>query len=600
MYYKSILASVAMTPLMLAPASAQDVFDLGEIVISGSLSPVTEGETGATVEIVEGEDIATSDTSVINRLDRLPGVSSSANGGVGSSTTIRIRGLGPSYVGVRLDGIDITDPASLSPQFNFGGLLSSGIDRIEVLKGSQSALYGSEAIAGVVNITSFRPTELGFSGLSNLETGSYGTNIGSASAGYSTDRGFVALSYGRIVTEGFSSRTQDGPDADVTEDDGFRQSTVNATGEYDLTDTLSMGAALFYRAGDLDYDISRTNSEGRIQSEEIGARVYAKLNTGNVDSTFSYSYFDIERDVDGSIFRGTRRNLAYLGTATVSNALVLNFGADYTEEDYRSNGIFATEDNTSVNAELLYSPSDAIDISAALRFDDNSTFGGKTTGRLAGVWRPTSDLAFRGVIGTGFRAPSLNERFGPFGANLELQPEKSISFELGVEKTFSQGFIKATFFQSDIDNLIGYENSYVQVPGTSTSKGVELSGEYSLSAATNFFGNYTYTDARNADDTRLTRVPRHDLVLGVDSAFSDKFSGSLDIRYVADALASSFAPADNKVGTYTVVGASLAFDLNDTTQAYLRVENLFDEDYEMAGGYNTPGRSAFFGVRADF
>lgn len=214
MYYKSILASVAMTPLMLAPASAQDVFDLGEIVISGSLSPVTEGETGATVEIVEGEDIATSDTSVINRLDRLPGVSSSANGGVGSSTTIRIRGLGPSYVGVRLDGIDITDPASLSPQFNFGGLLSSGIDRIEVLKGSQSALYGSEAIAGVVNITSFRPTELGFSGLSNLETGSYGTNIGSASAGYSTDRGFVALSYGRIVTEGFSSRTQDGPDAD--------------------------------------------------------------------------------------------------------------------------------------------------------------------------------------------------------------------------------------------------------------------------------------------------------------------------------------------------------------------------------------------------
>jgi len=595
-----LLASVALSPFLLASASAQEVFDLGEIIVSGSLSPVSKGKTGATVEVLETEDIAASDTSLVDRLDRLPGVSSSSNGGVGASTTLRIRGLSSRYVGVRIDGIDITDPSSTQTQFNFGGLLSSGIGRVEVLKGSQSALYGSEAIAGVINITSFTPEEAGFSGKSTFEAGSYGTTIASVSTGFRDDRGFAALTYGHIATDGFSSRTQDNADPAVIEDDGFRQSTLNATGEYALTDTLAVGMSLFMRDGTLDYDISRTNSAGTIESEEQGARVYTRLTYGGVENTFSYSYFDIDRLIDGSTFRGTRRSLSYLGTAQINASTVVNFGADYTEEDYRSGNIFATEENTSINTELLFSPTGAIDLSAALRYDDNSTFGGKTTGRLAGVWRPREDLAFRGVIGTGFRAPSLNERFGPFGANPDLTPEESISYEIGVEKTYANGFVKATLFQADIDNLIGYESSYTQVAGTSTSRGLELSGEYALSDTLNLFGNYTYTDATDEGGARLVRVPRHDLVLGVDSDFTDRLSGTIDVRYAADALPSAFAPADNKVGTYTVVGAGVSFDLTDTAQAYLRIENLFDEDYETSGGYNTPGRAAYIGLRADF
>lgn len=618
----TLLASVAISPLLLANASAQEAYDLGEIIVSGSLSPVTEGQTGATVEVLTEADLGTSDTSVIQRLDRLPGVSSSSNGGVGSATSIRIRGLGPSYVGVRLDGIDITDPASLTPQFNFGGLLSSGLARVEVLKGSQSALYGSEAIAGVVNMTSFTPEKAGFSGKSTFETGSFGTNTASVSTGYKTERGFVALTYGHFTTDGFSARTQDGDDPAVTEDDGFRQSTINARGEYALTDALSVGVALFHRSGDLDYDIGSKDAAGDITSEERGARVYAKLRTGIIANTFSYSYFDVDRDVQlrrfelnpelqGELYvvtyRGTRKNLSYLGTAEISSAMVLNFGADYTEEEYRSNGIFASEDNTSINTELLFSPSSQIDLSAALRYDDNSTFGGKTTGRLAGVWRPREDLAFRGVIGTGFRAPSLNERFGPFGANPDLNPEESISYEIGIEKTFVNGFIKATIFQSDIDNIIDYDwqsesacNCYTQIPGTSRSKGIEISGEYALAHNVNLFGNYTYTDAKDEEGARLGRVPRHDLVLGANADLSDRFGASLDMRFVGDVVPTPKMASASKVGTYTVVGAGLTFDLSDTAQAYLRVENLFDEDYQTAIGYNTPGRSAYIGLRADF
>ena len=107
------------------------------------------------------------------------------------------------------------------------------------------------------------------------------------------------------------------------------------------------------------------------------------------------------------------------------------------------------------------------------------------------------------------------------------------------------------------------------------------------------------TDAKT-DGTRLTRTPRHDLVLGVDTQFSNRLSGGMDLRYVADVEPSVFAPADNKVGDYVLVGANLNYDITDSTQAYLRIENLLDEDYETAGGFNTPGRSAYFGIRADF
>ena len=612
MIRSTLMATVALSPLLLTPAVAQQTFDLGTIALSSSLSPVELGRTGTTVEVLESDQIGTQDSAIVDRLNRLPGVSSSSSGGVGTSSTLRIRGLPPRYVGTRINGIDVTDSASPQTSFDFGGLLGGGIERVEVLKGSQSALYGSEAIAGVVNVTTFQPTEMGFSGNSQFEFGSYDTLSGSASVGHRSERGFIAMSYGRFVTDGFSSRTQDSALTTETEDDGFQQTTVNVTGEYDLTDRATIGAVLYLRDSMLDYDISRTESAGTITRDEVGTRLYTRVETGVVAHTLSYSYFDSDRDVleqdfanPGSFlknnYRGTRRSLQYLGNAVLSDRVTLNFGAEYTEEEYRSPGISASEDNTSINGEIIYSPTDNFDISAALRFDDNSTFDGKLTGRLAGVWRPSDDLVLRAVVGTGFRAPSLNERFGPWGANPDLTPEESLSFEVGAEKLFTNGSIKATLFQTGIYDIIDYVNTYVQVAGKTTSKGLELAGTYDLSSRVSVFGNYTYTDAKQQNGTRQVRVPRHDLAFGVETQLTDRLNGSIDARYVADfAPVSAYAPADNNAGDYTVIGANFTFDIDDTKQAYLRVENLFDEKYETSAGYNQEGQSAYFGISAKF
>jgi len=606
MLRSTLLASVAITPLLLTSAAAQDAFELGEIIVSGSLSPVTAGQTGATVEVLNADDLANADTSVIQSLDRLPGVNSTANGGLGTNASVQVRGLPARYVVVRINGIDMNDPSGTQNAFNFGALTPSGIDRIEVLKGSQSALYGSEAIAGVIDITTYKPIKDGFSARTAVEAGSYGTTSGTLSIGYLDDRAEVAFTYGRIVSDGFSARAND------TEEDSFRQTTLTFTGRYALTDNFTMGVAVNSRDGALEIDRSTTDNSGQNFFEELGGRVYGELVTGNVTHTFAYSYYDIERrDPDGftNFFSGDRTRLSYLGSADMAGGYTLNFGIDRTDEAFNSGGATGDEDTVSAQAELLFSPSDAVDLSAALRYDDNSAFGGKATGRLAAVWRPRDDLAFRAVAGTGFRAPSLYERFSVYG-DPDLSPEQSRSLELGVEKTYSTlASVKATLFYTEVDDLIEFDGAstacasgfgcYNQVAGTTKSRGLELSGTYALGAATDLYGSYTYTNA-TTDGVRLTRTPRHDVVLGVDTEVTARLGASLDIRYVGDVLSSAFAPADNKVGDYTVVGLGMTYAVTDTAQAYLRIENLFDEDYETAGGFNTPGRSAYIGLRADF
>ncbi len=482
MIHASLLASVAISPFLLSTAFAQDVFDLGEIVVSGSLSPVTEGQTGATVEILDSEELSGKDTAVIARLDRLPGINSTANGGLGTNSSIQVRGLPSRYVVVRVNGIDMNDPSGTQNAFNFGSLTPSGIDRIEVLKGSQSALYGSEAIGGVVDITTYRPTEQGVSGRISSEFGSFGTTSGTLSVGLLTDRGEVAFSYGRIVSDGFSARAND------DEDDSFRQSTLNLTGSYAVMDTFTLGAAVNVREGALEIDRSSSNNTGQNFFEELGARVYGELVTGNVTHTLSYSYFDIERrDPTGltTNFAGERKRLSYLGTADLSGGYTLNFGLDTTEESFNSGGETGTEDTLSAQAELLFQPMRNLDLSAALRYDDNSAFGGNTTGRLAAAWHAKEDLTFRAVLGTGFRAPSLYERFSIYG-DADLSPEQSRSFELGVEKRYGEiASVKATLFYTEIDDLIQFDGAstacssgfgcYNQVPGTTKSRGLELS-----------------------------------------------------------------------------------------------------------------------------
>lgn len=593
----AVAALIAQAPAL--HAQEGDVTDLGTLVLSGSLIPQPMSKTGATVDILEEDDLDGDTRPLADTLSRKPGLSFTQSGPLGQTSSLSVRGLPARYVGVRIDGIDVTDAAGTQVRFDFGGLTNAGLDRVELLKGSQSALYGSEAIGGVVDITTARPTKLGFSTRVGVEAGSYGTYSGNVMLGYKDDRGEVALNVSRLESEGFSALS------DNTEKDGAEQTTANLTLRYDVSEAVTVGGAIYYRDLDFDFDNIAGDPSGTGQTRERGARVFAELTTGRVTHELSYSHFESNRDLETatytSTFDSTRDQVAYLGSASLGGAsnATLNFGLDYTEERYKTVG---GADTRSAFAELLLQPGD-FDLSLALRHDEHSQFGGHASGRVAGVWHVTDATDIRATLATGFRAPSLNELYGPFGGNPALDPEQSRSAELGVEHRFgSVGSVRGTLFYTEVDDLIDYNfpTGYVQVPGTSVSKGFEMSGRYALSGQYTIYGTYTHVDAKDGNGQRRAGVPRNTTVLGLDAEVTPKLSGNIEVKHASGAEASAFAPASHKVGDYTLVNVGLDYAVVDNARAYLRIENLTDEDYETVGGYNQPGRSVYFGIRAEF
>ena len=612
---KTLLATASALAVCAAGAAwAQEVYELDEITLSstksGAATPLDR--TGASVQVITQDELEQADeTTVAEFLARQPGISVSANGGIGTNTTLRIRGLGGQYVKVLVNGIDVTDPSSTQTQFDWGGLTTANLGRIEILKGSASSLYGSRAVAGVVSISTIkRPEEPGTATTLSLEGGSYETYRGAASFAYTGTRGGLSFGIDHITTEGFSAKSGAGS----TEPDGYEGTQLTFTADVMATEMLKLGIAAYALDSEGDFDefagdgtppYDETNS-----TESRGVRAFAELMTGAVDHTLSFTYFKTDRTSSSNgidtPFDGERKRVDYVGSYTASTQLTLTFGADWEEESFDSGTDTGSVETTGLFGELLYAATDDLDLSASLRMDDHSTFGNHVTGRLAAAYRLTGATTLRAVAATGFRAPSLYELNNTLYGNPALDPEESTSFELGVEHEFGPGrSVQATAFHTKIDNLIqfvtltpwpAFTGQYQQVAGESTSQGVELAGEWAVNDWLNLFGNYTYTDAEDATGARLLRVPAHDLTVGLGGDFASGWSGDLSLRHVADRPA-EFGVA---MGDYTVVNAGVSYAFTDNAEGYLRIENLLDETYETAAGYQASGRGLYAGLRASF
>ena len=614
---KSALKASAAMALLAAhtPAYAQEAFDLGEITLFSNQNVTELSRSGTTTEVVTEEEIEDApQTSVSDLLATLPGVTATATGGVGAQTTLRVRGLGAGYVPVLLDGIDISDPASTGAGYNWGGLTTGGLSRIEVLKGGQSARFGVNAAGGVVNLTSFRPTRDGFSGQTAVEFGAFGTKSASLGLGFMDERTEVGFSLSRFETDGFSANAS-GPEAD-----GYEATRANLSVAYELTETARVGATLLYidSAGEFDEfggDGSAPFDETN-ENTSLGARVFAVVETGALTHEFAVSYFDIDRvsnathwsgtGVTVTEFDGNRTKLEYKSTYEANDATLWTFGLDRMMEEAGS----VSADINSAFGELAMSATDQLDITASVRYDDHSEYGGQATGRLAAAYRFSNDVILRAQAATGYKPPTLfQSTTNSTNSTVQLSPERNTTFELGLEKSYGEaGFVRATAFYNDLEDHVIYESacstpadpsavSYCYAQSNFKSKGLELSGAYALNDTWQLTGAYTYTDAYRPTG-RAGRVPRHDLHVGVSGDFANGWSGGVGVNYVAD----RFDRDDNvtRMPDYTTVSLQVGYELSDTTHAYMRVENLFDEDYETSNGFNTSDRALYFGVRASF
>ncbi|WP_136441153.1 TonB-dependent receptor plug domain-containing protein [Pacificoceanicola onchidii] len=612
----SVLALVASSGFAQAEA-----FDLGTLTLYSSQVPLTLSESSSTVTVVEKEDLDEAPTtSVADYLSTVPGVSVATNGGVGGQSTLRLRGLSGKYVPVLINGIDVTDPSSTQTSFNWGGLTLGGVNRIEVLKGTQSAVYGSEAVGGVINITTLDPEAApGTSGSWGFELGGNATKSGQFAIAHNGERAGLAFTANHLETSGISAN------AAGTEEDGFSGTQLTLEGYYDLTDTVRLGASLLYSRNTGEFDPFGGDGfapyDQVYTSEVHAARLYAEFETGAVQNTLSYSTFTNDRTSTSTgrtdPFQGTREKVDYKGVWDINDDVTLSFGADWTREGFKTteqeflfdamfNFLGINLLNTSeeietlgVFSEVLWQPNDALSLSGSLRHDDHSEFGSFNSWRLGLAYDFGNDTVLRASAANGFRAPSLYELHSQLYGNATLEPETSRTFELGIEKGFANGFVSATLFYTEIEDLIGFVGAgYTQISGTSKSQGIELAGEYDVSDRLTVYGNYAYTDSEDANGNPLPRTPKHDVTLGLTADITDALSMGLTVQHLADRPQDGFPARD--MDDYTLVNASVSYDIAPQTEMYLRVENLTDEDYQSVADYNTLGRTFFFGVRGSF
>ncbi|MBL9054894.1 MAG: TonB-dependent receptor [Rhodobacteraceae bacterium] len=615
---QSIISALALSAAMGLPARAQDSTDgliiLDPVTLSANRTATEANRTGASVSVITKVDLqASGGLSPLTVLAGLPGLSFSQQGGLGQSANLRIRGADTRYIAVYFDGIRITDPSSTQTALDYGTLPTLGIAGVEVLRGSQSALWGGSAVGGVINFTSAAAEEEGVHQEVVLQAGDLGTAALSYSLTQKTGDLEAALTLSHSQTDGYSAA------AIGTERDAARLSRLSLTGKYHVTDTLTLGAAAFTQYSDVDYDgydpftYTLEDQDNALRRREAGARLFAELSAGNTEHVFDLTRYDVGRVYDDEFspadYDASRTTLGWTATTEVSDQIKLVYGADWMREEASYTNLTSGSADTRQYggfAQVLWAPRDDLDLAATLRRDEHSSYGGFTSGRLALAWRPVEGTTLRAALATGFRAPSLDELYGDYPAfffhgNPDLTPEESTSYELGIEQEVGAGArLTATLFRLNIDNLIATSADYSSlenVAGQSVRQGLELGAEVELGAAATLGLSYTYIDATRATGTRLALVPRHDLTLKLDAQLADRVKAGVSVHHVADRLDdfASFQMPD-----YTVVDARISYDLNGETEVWGGVGNLFDQDYQTSNGFAAPGRTIYVGLRKSF
>lgn len=619
-----LLAATAIPALLTAPALAQSVFELDEIVFASNLTETAADRSGASATIVTAADLeAAGDIRVLDYLRRVPGISIRANGPLGSQAGLTIRGVSQQNIVVRVDGIDVSDPSGPQVAFDFGGLTTADISRIEIIRGSQSALYGSQAIGGVIDITTRRATADGLSQAVAAEYGSYNTFSGAYSL---SNRGVgheSTLTLSTVTSDGYSAAEEGNGN---TEADGFQSARISFSGRYDIGDQLQLEASAFVEEQTFDVDetlscpatspiVCDGTPDDVTERDQTGARVALSFDAGSFEHVLEASAFRITRQLTGTnafggydlTYTGDRLQYGYRAIGDLGSSGQIVLGLERVEEGYTDLldfgfGAGGQSFDTTVNsafAEYTFAPTDQIDVATTLRYDDHSQFGDFVTGRLSVAYRPTEDLILRGNFATGYRAPSNYELYDAFAGNAALQPETSLSFDLGVERRFGDnGYVAATVFWIEAEDIIDYSFTtfgYVQRPGTSTRRGVELSGGHAYANGMSIDAAYTFTDSY-ADvvlDSSgwTTAVPRHALSATFGAALRPGVDLSLTGNYQADRVG---------LDDFVTFDATVAYAFTPDVEMYLRLENLLDEEYQTIPGYGASDRAVYVGLRATF
>ena len=625
------LVVVVIIPGFISVAAAHAELDSPDtVVVTATRIPTPERQVASSISVITADEIAARQlTTLPDLLKEMPGLNVVQSGGPGGQTSVFMRGTNSNHTKIIVDGIDVGDPSSPSGSFDFGPLLTQDIQKVEVLRGPQSGLYGSDAIGGVINIitrSGAGPAQFN----ARAEAGSFDTF--NQSGGVSGSIG--GFHYAANLEHSHSGATPVTPlDLLTPGERRIDDYDDNLTGStklgFDLSEHADLGLVARYTdthlrlTGDNFNNFPAPATPDASQSANNTRQYYARGTAhvvafdGALDQTLGVAYSHIKSletspENPESDFFGERVKIDWQGNIRLANDEKLVLGAEH-QRDRMTAPLAADTNIDSGYAELQSSFSDAVFNTASMRYDANDRFGGKDTYREAPAYViAATGTKLKASIGTGFRAPTLSQmfqnfpRFG-FSANPNLKPESSLGYDLGFEQSAPGESIRfgVTYFRNNIKNLIALNADFTSLinVGRALTDGVESFVSVQARRDLTVRLDYTYTQA--TDDIlheELLRRPKHKFDLNTAWRATTRLSFNANVLWVSSWIDVNRAGSISGLTApgYTTVDFAASYDVASHLTVYGRVNNILDRRYQNPTGFLQPALGAFAGIKTRF
>jgi vitamin B12 transporter len=623
-----LLSSAAFLAFAAAAADASAAAEPETVVVTATRTPQPLAVTGTAMSVITASDIATRQMSIVaDVLAEMPGITTVRNGGVGQNAGILMRGAEAGQTLVLIDGIRINDPSATSGSAALGDVLVNGIDRVEVLRGPQSTLYGSDAIGGVVNIITQRGGDNALR--AQAEAGSFDTvhlNLsGNGTAG--------PLEFGAASNAYFSNSVSAADARDGNgERDGYHHFGAAANLRWHVIDELSLDARLYYTQARDSFDGYPPPAYSFADTHQYGDNsllaFYGGANLDLLGGRFKNRLAVTRSDSDRKTYdgiedfsaKGGATRLEYQGVFELDKANEISLGAESQTTGFNSLSLYdAAPSRGSDRIDGVYGQwqttlLETVTLTGGVRYDHDREFGGHTSFKLAGAWQALDGTTLRANLGDGYKAPSLYQLYSAYSNPLEkLKPETASGWEAGIDQRFGSVRASLTYFERRTSNQIDFFSCYgVASPACdqrviqggyyynvkrSLAKGVEAEIAAKLSESLDLTVAYT-----NLSD--------HDRDSGLQLARRPYDSGSAYLTWQALPSLSLGAGVDyvgrrfDDAGHYTALDGAAhlklfaAYKLGEHLELFGRVENLGDDLAQPVAGYGAMGRATYAGIRA--
>jgi len=610
-----------------------------EVVVTATRIETASSEVGSSITVITNQQIEQrQNTTVPEILRTVPALDVVRSGGPGGQTSVFIRGAKSEHTLVLIDGIEMNDPITPGRSYDFANLTTDNIERIEIIRGPQSTLYGSDAIGGVINIITKRGKGKP-SGFVSAEGGSFNTFTEKAGVSGGNKWANYSLGISRWDTDGISAANEkDGNH----EKDGYENTSISTRLGVTPAENLDADFILRYINAKADIDnsggVGGDDPNNKADLEQLFFRTQVRLFLFNDlwEQKLGFSLTDLDRDyrndtdadhpsdLDRSSYDGKILKFDWQHNLYLHETNTLTLGIENEEEKGKSKyysesawGPYTSSFKEKTARTTGYYLQDQVKLrdswftTLGVRLDDHSRFGSETTYRIASAYlvRQTG-TKFKGTYGTGFKAPSLYQLYSQYG-NQNLDPEESTGWDIGVEQSLfdKKLILGVTYFSNEFDELIefvGYESGtskYINV-AEAEAKGVEVFASVRPIGDLIFRASYTYTDTEDKETGKdLLRRAQNKFGLDVNYQFMDKGNVNLSLVYVGkrdDNDYSTWPATRVELDDYVLANLAASYDITRNIQVFGRVENFLDEDYEEVKGFGTPELSAFAGCKLLF